>query len=455
MTQPVAPSVPRPAKIGLGIQSPAVHLITWASLHVVLGLLISSFAILGRIHALSTLVLAIPWALQSRHNGRLLSVAAYASASDVLWRMTGSSPLWEYSKYVLILISLLIILRTHQRKSWATSGMAMLYLLALAVSIPLTVSALGVTQLARETLSFSLSGPVALGLGVIAANGIQRREIEPRSLMLAILLPAVAIWATVVQGIASADTITFSVHSSHLLSGGYGPNQVSLILGAGAIAGAILTFTSQNRTLMLLSGGVALVLFAQSIFTFSRGGPLTAFLALAILGIHLIRDRRIRGTLLALTCVVGIGMAVVLPRLNTWTDSSLAQRYASMESTGRVGIIRADMEVFADNFLAGVGPGLSPRHRPVMRGVAAHTEYTRLLAEHGVFGVIALLALGSLMISLYRSAPSAQAKGFTACWMAWSILAMSHAATRIALIPMAFAIAAFSWSSSTTSSPPE
>jgi len=54
------------------------------------------------------------------------------------------------------------------------------------------------------------------------------------------------------------------------------------------------------------------------------------------------------------------------------------------------------LNIFADNPLLGIGPGAGTEKR-VDYGygdrVAAHIEYSRLLAEHGLFGVFSLLIL--------------------------------------------------------------
>ncbi len=423
------------------------NLAVYGSLHVLLGLAPNYVPAVGTAHALAVLVVGVPWALMVRNSSRLLVLAAYISACDVFWRATDSAPLWEWGKYAAILCLLLALLRARVHGGFLQRW-ALVYLAGLAVSIPLTIAEWGYSNDTREALSFNLAGPVTLGLAVLVACTVARRNIEPRALLFAVLGPSLATASYTLQNIASADSIRFSVHSSFVLSGGYGPNQVSLVLGAGALAASMLAFTTRKRQAILPCAVIAAALLSQSILTFSRGGPLTAVLAAGFLALHLVTNARTRTGLLVVAVLATATLILVLPRLNTWSHETLGKRYQTLESTGRSALISEDLQLFRENPLLGVGPGLSPVKRSRMRGIAAHTEFTRMLAEHGLFGLLSLVALVVMGVTIYRRAPSLVAKGFCSTWMAWSLLAMSHAATRLALISLVFAVGAIRWSES-------
>ena len=76
---------------------------------------------------------------------------------------------------------------------------------------------------------------------------------------------------------------------------------------------------------------------------------------------------------------------------------------------------------------------------------AAHTEYSRLLAEHGSAGALALLILLLILWKAYWRAPSAFARAWTASLAAWSLVEMGHAAMRIAAISFIFGLALIRW----------
>ena len=106
----------------------------------------------------------------------------------------------------------------------------------------------------------------------------------------------------------------------------------------------------------------------------------------------------------------GIGLLIVA--LITWysivsiTDGVLSQRYGLgqtsfgekfiLDLTGRALIYEIDLNIFFDHILTGVGPGQAKDLRQVYgygKRVAAHTEYSRMLAEHGILGLFSLFIL--------------------------------------------------------------
>ena len=73
--------------------------------------------------------------------------------------------------------------------------------------------------------------------------------------------------------------------------------------------------------------------------------------------------------------------------------------------TGRAKIMAIDLEIFRDNFLMGVGPGAARDLRwryGYGTVVGAHSEFTRMLAEHGLFGLISLLSILILSFKEYK-----------------------------------------------------
>ena len=69
-------------------------------------------------------------------------------------------------------------------------------------------------------------------------------------------------------------------------------------------------------------------------------------------------------------------------------------------TTGRYEIMGGDLELWKENFIFGTGVGSSKmiRNNGVYKS-ASHNEFTRLLAEHGIFGFLFILAL---LIFLFR-----------------------------------------------------
>ena len=78
-------------------------------------------------------------------------------------------------------------------------------------------------------------------------------------------------------------------------------------------------------------------------------------------------------------------------------------------------------------------------------GSAAHTEFSRALSEHGIFGLLSLVVLASLVVGLYLRAPSVLTRGWVAAFSVWSFAAMTHSAMRISAIALMLGIASIVW----------
>jgi len=182
--------------------------------------------------------------------------------------------------------------------------------------------------------------------------------------------------------------------------------------------------------------GLTVWLGTQSALTFSRGGLYTAAGA-AVLGIlYLTRDAssRIRIVLIAGFLFV-FGSYVVLPRLETFTGGALSTRFENTNTTGRDRIAEADLQIWYDNPVFGVGAGESKvEHAQYLRRISTHTEYTRLLAEHGVLGLAAgilLLAMAAQSFLHLGQMRDARAKALLAPMVIWTLLYMLDKAMRL------------------------
>ena len=83
----------------------------------------------------------------------------------------------------------------------------------------------------------------------------------------------------------------------------------------------------------------------------------------------------------------------------------------------------------------GVGPGAAHDLRwryGYEYTVAAHSEFTRMLAEHGLFGAISLISILLLSFLEYKKRVGYN-RVFLACMSMLAILTMFHSAFRIAL----------------------
>ncbi|MCB1053753.1 MAG: hypothetical protein KDC71_24325, partial [Acidobacteria bacterium] len=129
--------------------------------------------------------------------------------------------------------------------------------------------------------------------------------------------------------------------------------------------------------------------------------------------------------------------------LNKTTNSAYKDRFSDFNATGRSQIARFEMKAFFENPLLGLGPGGAKIYRSEMDlAQASHTEYTRLLAEHGLFGLACILIQIYLLFRILLSKVSAKDKMLSFSLMLWAVLFMTHAGMRLAAPAILFGLGA-------------
>lgn len=438
-----AVALPRPRSVAA---APVERLWTIAALHVAGALAMWWNPLLATAHALGTTALGVRYAIAARTAPQAVYLAAYAAASDVLWRMTGARVFWEMGKYASTLILLIVLVVNRTGKGFKVPSLA--YFALLLPSCILTVQAYGLGD-SRGPLSFNLSGPFALAVGVAFFSSFDIRRLRLDTLLQHLLWPVVGIFTLAFYNTATAADIDFTPESNLITSGNFGPNQVSAILGLGVLLTLLLALHCRKNlirwTFLLMSAGFA----AQALLTFSRGGIFNVALCVGILSVHYVQHRRLRVILLGLLLVLlTFGSQFLLPRLDDLTGGTLKQRYSDLDTTGRDKVIRSDLEIWGEHPLLGVGPGLAAHSREGWFGfkVSPHTEYTRLVAEHGTLGAVSLLILLGIVFVAYQRAPHFVAKSWVAVLAGWSLAAMAHTGMRFAAISFLIGLATVRWS---------
>jgi hypothetical protein len=413
--------------------------------HPFLALAMRNSVLFATAHALFTVALGFSFALFSRDARKVGYVAAYVAGAEVLWRMTEAHIFWEAGKYFTILILGIALLRI---KPWQRSGLPILYFGLLCVSLPLTLSRLGLSSAARDAISFNLSGPLALMVCALYFSQMTVDLAAIRRLVWSLIMPILGIATITLSSMLAASQILFTDESNFVTSGGFGPNQVSAVLGLGGSLALILSGKGKNPARRWIALILAVGLLSLSALTFSRGGLYNATVMLVLVFAHYLRSPR--GRVVSMSALILLGLAggyVIFPRLNAMTGGMLEQRFASLDLTLRGQIARADLTLWSANPLLGVGAGLSAADRMDLLGNAdaAHTEYTRLLAEHGIGGLLALLVLLVMPIRAYLRVPSLENQAWVSALLGWSLMEMSHAAMRIVAISFLFGLALVNW----------
>ena len=409
--------------------------------HVPIGLAVHRDPNVAAAHALLTAFIGAVWATHGdRRPDRVAYVVAYVVGAEVLWRMSGAPVAWEFAKYVVIGVLGLWML---QRGRLQGPLMSTLYFALLLPSVVLTVLELD-ASLARQQITFNLSGPLALMVAVWFFSQVQLSPDQRKRLYVAAIAPVLSIAAITFIATLMNPDIKFGSESSMEASGGFGPNQVSAQLGLGALL-ALLGILDDNhgwgfKPLMVVC---ILTLSIQSALTFSRGGLINATAAALLASVFLLRDAHTRHRVVVAGAILAVlGYYVVFPALDNFTDGALSSRFSDTGVTNRDTIVQADISIWRDHLVMGVGPGMGNYHREAyIRNTPAHTEYSRMLAEHGLFGLASLIALATLVLQTMRQQRPFREGAVMIALFAWSFLFMLSYGMRLAAPSLMFGLA--------------
>ncbi len=404
-------------------------------LHAPLVFVMKSSPILATLHALFTVAVGLR-AVTLKTPERVVYVMGYVVALEPLWRVSRALVFYEMGKYVIAGLSILAVLRF--RVLPRADKAPLFYFLLLMPSL------LVLPRFDRELISFNLSGPFALAMCSIFLSTQRLSARVLSKLFLVTLAPIMGLAFTATFATLTTEVTNFQ--ASKVASAGLGQNQASTIFGLGLVIAFFYMFVDRrNRPLRWLVVMIGIWCGTQAVMTFSRGGMATAIGAIAAASVLLLRDRRSRSAVvLRVGLLTLLAAYVVVPQLNTFTEGAFGKRFTSTHLTGRDKLVKADVDAFWENPLFGIGPGESKDYHASVFGrrYGTHTEYARLLAEHGIWGLAALLILGWMSVRrlLDRRPPIAAA--FAAGFTAWTLLYMAHAAMRTAAASFVFALGA-------------
>jgi O-antigen ligase len=400
---------------------------------------------IAAVHSLCAFLLGCWWALSAAHMDRVAYAAAYIAGAEVLWRMSGVPIAYEFGKYSIAAMFLLAMFRSHRLRG---PKLPLLYFLLLLPSAVMTLANERFSD-ARMQLSFNLSGPLAIACSAWFFSYLKLTPGRLQRVFLSLIGPVIGIASVTVFAILTNPNIRFTGESNVETSGGFGPNQVSSTLGLGALLALFCVLEDRwTRTFRVLLFGALLLMICQSAMTFSRGGLYNAAGAAILACAFLFQDRRIRLKFIALAAMLLlVASYVLLPRFDEFTGGALSARFQDTNATNRGLIFQIDLDIWKEHFWLGVGPGQADAfRRAIFRDSSAHTEFSRLLAEHGVFGASSLVLLLAMAFRNVKAAPSPRARAVAIAAVGWSMLYMVNAAMRLAspafMLGLTFAVLA-------------
>ena len=410
-------------------------------IHLVIGF-IATILPIGKIYTLLIIVTGIIIILITRNkNEEALYLLSYLVGAEIFIRTINGAILYETGKYGLILFSLLGIFLGPIKGKISIS--LLIYILLLSIGIMFTQLPPG--ESIRKAIAFNLSGPISLAIFALYCNFRHITIKELNQLLFFVLLPIFSMISLVYFKTPSLEDLVFTTSSNFDTSGGFGPNQVSTMIGVGTFIIAIFIILRVQLSKYLFLDIIFLAYFTyRGLLTFSRGGMLTAGVALvAFIGCIVLHKRLTFKKLFLYTSVsFALFIGVWLYTTNI-TGGLISNRYAGKNvkgvqkkdlSAGRGAIFEAQLESFYKSpfFGIGVGNGKYKRMETNLKTTAAaHNEISRLLEEQGILGFIALLILlFKPLVNIYFG--TMYQRSFLISFYVFWFLTINHSAMRLA-----------------------
>lgn len=418
-------------------------------IHIALGAGIYVAPFLSKIYGLLILLFGAQLIIRKADkNHEALFAAAYLMSAEVFLRMTDGVFLYEFGKYGVMFFMLLGMYYSGFSKS---SLPYWIFLLLLVPGILIATQDLSLTTDIRKRIIFNISGPVCLGIASVYALNRRLSIRQLNDLLLAIGLPIVSCAVYLTIYVPELKTVLGSTESNFTTSGGFGPNQVSTILGLGMfVFFARMVMASGNRLNMVINLVFTLVIGYRGLVTFSRGGAITGIAMIVLLAFFLyINTGRVGkaklGLLLGLSFVLISGVWLYA---ESQTGGLIGKRYANQDARGRTKssdfsgrekVAETEINAFFENPVFGIGVAKAKEVRLEDEGleVNSHSEITRMVAEHGSLGIMGLLILLGTPTLLYFDNKQ---HIYLFCFLAFWLMTINHAAMRIAAPGFVYAL---------------
>ena len=374
-------------------------------------------------------------------NEEALYLASYLVGAEVFIRMSDGFLLYETGKYGIILFSILGIIWGPVKQK--TSISFLVYVLFLVIGIVFTQVPLG--ESLRKSIAFNLSGPISLGFFALYCYKRTITILQLKELLFVCLLPVFSIISFVYFRTPDLEELVFNGSSNFSTSGDFGPNQVATIIGFGVFILSVFIFTRVQLSLSIFLDIIFLLYFTyRGLLTFSRGGMITAIFAFFIFVLFMLLYQKNTFIkvfkFLFITLILFLGIWLYTSDI---TGGMIDNRYSNKNATGiekkdisagRFQLFSAQLENFYESPILGIGVG-NGKYKRIESGkritAASHNEITRLIEEHGLLGILALLILLVKPLQNIYFSTNYQRAFLMSFYVFW-FLTINHSAMRIA-----------------------
>lgn len=425
----------------------------WFLVHILLGFVstLSSVAVILYFYLVFLTSLRV-FVYREKNKTLLALLIAYLVPFEIICRMAETSPFipYELSKYLQFI---LLLFGLFSWKSFGRIGLIMLILLVPGLFYDLS------GKVDFKGIVFNILAPINLCLGVIYFYKQKIAAEDFKKIIIAIVLPLISALIYTYIKTPDYDQIEFQLGANFATTGGFGSNQVSTVFGLGMF---LVFYLRYSR--ILISGysfidlGILILFVLQGLLSFSRGGMIGGAIAILIF-LYFSLSNNERGSKKTPKYSTYLVPVIFLILATVWvandiTEGQLLLRYQG-ETAGtlsgnkekdintitsnRADIFQGDILLFYDNPM-GVGAGASRFLRLTQNDVASHVEFSRLLAEHGYFGLIFFMILTFLPLIFFRKNSSLEFKGFLIAMFFLAWYTSFHAATRNFVTPLLIGI---------------
>ncbi|EIA10400.1 O-antigen ligase family protein [Flavobacterium frigoris] len=410
--------------------------------HVFIGFVIYLAPFAAKLYGYSIFILGGYFVIKTQNrNHEALIVAAYIVGSEVLLRMTGGNISYEFSKYAVIIFVLFGMYFSGFSKGATPYWF---FLLLLVPGVILSTFVLNYDTNIRTTIAFNISGPVCLAVASIYTYKRKIALEQVNNMLLSMGLPIISCMVYLSLYTPNIKDVITGTGSNFETSGGFGPNQVATFLGLGMfIFFSRIILESRSKFLVVLNLIIVFNISYRGMVTFSRGGMITGFLMIVLLLLFLYFKMNYRGKvkLNYVIVIIGLTMMAIWGYASFQTGGLINKRYANQDAagrakesrfTGREDVAKTEINMFLENpvFGVGVAKGLEIRESETGILIASHDEITRMLAEHGSFGILGLMILFFTPLILYLENSFNM---YLLCFVAFWFLTINHAAMRTAV----------------------
>ncbi|MBL7853038.1 MAG: O-antigen ligase family protein [Cyclobacteriaceae bacterium] len=381
---------------------------------------------------------------------------AYYIGMEIMARIVQASPVvpYESGKYFMFSALLLGLMSTSARSRTTAGWLILLLVLPSFAVLPASIT--------YKDLVFNVMGVINLALAVVYFSRIRLRPDEITALLRIFVLGLVPVLISVILKTPDFDDLKFSLGANFSTSAGFGSNQVSTVL---SLAFLILGFSLMFRIPVFRWPQLSILLFVafffRALLTFSRGGLVSALIVLVVVWLcaYLFFRDLLPRALTTWRAFVGVLLVVVVfYQANRLTSNLLLLRYQgettatlagkrekdlSVLTSNRFDIVMADLRVWQTSPVMGVGPGMSKYARAEMFNdqAAAHVEGSRLVAEHGLFGVAILITLFVFPAYWVLREKNPYLRALQICFFSYALLSTVHSAMRTNVTPVLYGAA--------------